>query len=226
MAYPKPHYSLIPITAASLRRLCERYHGYGGAGKVFAFTFGVVEEGRVVAAYGWSPPPPGAAKSVCPESPGGVLALSRMVACPKEERRLRHISTPLRKQMRQSIDRSRWPVLLTYSDESLGHTGHVYKCAGWEKTRRVKTRAYVENGVRVSPYRNGKWIGKDLPPPTDIWIQRWEHHIAPRGCAADVMAAAGWKRVPIPGKKWRSGNPAFTWAKCPPRSSVNEVPSP
>lgn len=34
------------------------------------------------------------------------------------------VSKPLRRQMRVEIDRGRWPVLITYSDEGQGHTGH------------------------------------------------------------------------------------------------------
>jgi len=79
----------------------------------------------VVAAYAWQPPPPGASRAVCPEAPEGVLALSRMVAVPRDERRLQHVSTPLRRQMRVLIDRGRWPVLVTYSDEGQGHTGNA-----------------------------------------------------------------------------------------------------
>jgi hypothetical protein len=83
-----------------------------------------------------------------------VLALSRMVAVPAEQRRLKHISKALKRQMRL-IDRSRWPVLVTYSDESVGHTGHVYKCSGWTPTTRKRVRTYAVDGVRTSSYQNG-----------------------------------------------------------------------
>ena len=29
------------------------------------------------------------------------------------------------------IDRSRWPVLVTYADTRLGHTGAIYKATNW-----------------------------------------------------------------------------------------------
>lgn len=56
--------------------LCRKHHGYGGSGKVAAYSFGVYEGDRLVAAYAWQPPPPGAAKKVCPEAPSGVLGAS------------------------------------------------------------------------------------------------------------------------------------------------------
>lgn len=125
-----------PGTLDEVRALCEAHHGYGSAGGVSAYAFVVVERGTNIAGYAWQPPPPNAAATVCPEAPGGVLALSRMVAVPKDERELKHVSKPLREQVKKLIDRTRWPVLVTYSDEGQGHTGYVYKCSGWEATTR------------------------------------------------------------------------------------------
>ena len=92
-----------------------------------------------------------------------MLALSRMVAVPREKRELRHISKPLRVQMRRRIDRTRWPVLVTYSDEGQGHTGHVYKCSGWQATERTRRPTFEDaQGRRQSSYSNGKHGGRDL----------------------------------------------------------------
>lgn len=151
---------------------------------------------------------------MCAEAPAGVLALSRMVAVPREERSLRHVSKPLRVQMRRLIDRTRWPVLVTFSDEGQGHTGHVYKCSGWEPTTRTKVAVFEdESGRRCSRYSNGKTGGRKLRPAGHTWIQRWEHWACERGAAADWMLAAGWHRVPIAGKTWRSGAQAYRWER-------------
>jgi hypothetical protein len=193
--------------------LVREHHGYGSMGEVCVYAFAVYEDGRAVAAYAWQPPPPGAAKSVCPEAPSGVLALSRMVAIPRAERRLQHVSKPLRRQMLRAIDRGRWPVLVTYSDEGQGHTGHVYKCSGWQRTTKVTAAVYTDaDGNRASPYTNGKYGSRGLTRGTSTRIQRWEHWACARGAAADWMAAAGWVRVPT-GSRWKSGNPAFKWIK-------------
>ena len=194
--------------------MCERYHGYGSAGNWSTYTFGVLEGGVLVAAYAWQPPPPGAARAVCPEAPQGVLALSRMVAVPAEERRLNHVSKPLRRQMRKLIDRTRWPVLVTYSDEGQGHTGHVYKCSGWEPTLKAKRPFFVdEGGDRASSYSNGKHGGRALTRGGRTTMQRWEHWACPRGQAAEWMKLHGWRRELIPGRVWRSGNQAYTYAR-------------
>lgn len=202
------------IEACSLETVCElcaRHHGYGGAGGVAVYSWAVVEDDKPVAAFSWQPPAPGAAASVCPEHPAGTLALSRMVAVEKADRALKHISKPLRVQMRRLIDRTRWPVLVTFSDESQGHTGHVYKCSGWQKTSRKRVPIFEDaSGRRTSRYSNGKTGGRDLIHVGWAWVQRWEHWICPRGQALEWATAHGWGRVPS-GRVYRSGAPAFRW---------------
>lgn len=209
-----PAYLLKPAALADVRALCERFHGYGSAGNAAVYAYGVFEDDVMVAGYSWQPPPPGAAAAVCPEAPYGVLNLSRMVAVPRKERRLNHVSKPLRRQMRVLIDRTRWPVLITYSDLGQGHTGHVYKCSGWEKTHLGTEPIFVDdNGRRQSRYTNGKTGSRALTPAGYTEIQRWEHWICPRGAAASWMEGHGWRRERVPGRVWRSGNPAFTYVR-------------
>lgn len=207
-------FDLRRVHLSIVRDLCERFHGYRSAGGVAAYAFAVFEDGLPVAAYAWQPPPPGAAKSVCPEAPHGVLALSRMVAVPKAERFLRHVSKPLRAQMKHEIDRTRWPVLVTYSDEGQGHTGYVYQCSGWEKTSRRRVEIRTDRaGARASRYSNGKTNGRQLTRAGHTFIQRWEHWACARGEAAAWIKRHGWARVPSM-KVLRSGNRAATWARC------------
>lgn len=214
-----PQYDLRPCQLSDVRELCERFHGYGSAGNTAVYTFGVYESGRIVAAYAWQPPPAGAAKSVCPRAPWGVLALSRMVAVPKAERALNHVSKPLRRQMRVLIDRSRWPSLVTYSDEGQGHTGHVYKCSGWTPTKRTKRETWTDdNGRRISTYCAGKHRSKEGLTKGWTFIQRWEHHEVNPDEVWQYMQQHGWRRVPT-GRVWRSGKPAYTITKEPTREA-------
>ena len=208
----RPQYDLRTCSLDVAATLIRKYHGYGSVGSVATYAFAVYEGERVVAAYVWQPPPPGAAKAVCPEAPSGVLALSRMVAVPRTERLLRHVSKPLRTQMRRGIDRGRWPVLITFSDEGQGHNGHVYKCSGWDKTVRSRHSYYMdEEGRRASSYSNGKHGGRALLFGGYTWLQRWEHWTCARGAALKHMESAGWRRVPVTGRVWRSGSQAYTW---------------
>jgi hypothetical protein len=208
----EPTFDLRRCSIEVVADLCKKHHGYGSVGNNATYAFAVYEDGSPIAAFVWQPPPPGAARSVCPEAPSSVLALSRMVAVEREDRTLRHISKPLRLQMRDRIDRGRWPVLVTYSDEGEGHNGHVYKCSGWEATRRSKRPVYVDRrGRRASSYSNGRHKSRDLTRAPDTTIQRWEHWACGRGDAARWMASFGWRLVPVPGQTWRSGNQAHTW---------------
>jgi len=102
--------------------------------------------------------------------------------------------------MRALIDRTRWPVLITYSDEGQGHTGHVYKCSGWRATMRARRPVReTADGRRASLYSNGKCGARDLKVVAATWLQRWESWACSPGSVAAWMTAAGWQRVPVPG---------------------------
>lgn len=193
-----------------LRPLFENFHVYASIGRLATYAFGVFEGVKLVAGYTWQPPPPGAAKSVCENLPCGVLSLSRMVALPKEQRELKHVSKPLRKQMRSLIDRTRWPVLVTYSDESVGHNGYVYECSGWIPTTRRKVPTFTVDGKRVSRYANGKTFKPEGAVISSAWLQRWEHWIAEN--PKEIFDKA-WIRRRIPNKVWRSGKPAYEYVR-------------
>jgi len=206
-------------TMSELRDLCERYHPYKSAGRTNVYNFGVREDAVLVAAYSWLPPAPGVNASLSPSAPGAVLALSRMVAVPKDQRQLKHVSKPLKHQMNKNnvdgegrIDRGRWPVLVTYSDESMGHNGYTYQCSGWTATQR-KQSPYSTNdeGQRVSVYNNGSAANVTITGYR--WIQRWEHRMCPLGEEAEWMQSNGWHRVEVTGKVWRSGKQQHTWIK-------------
>lgn len=203
------NYDLRRVSLQEASALIATEHGYGGAGSLAAYAFGVFEDARLVAAYVWQPPAPGAARDVCPEAPYGVLALSRMVAVPKDKRQLKHISKPLMRQMKVLIDRVRWPVLITYSDEGQGHTGHVYRCSGWTPTKRSRRPVYESDGIRRSPYCSGGKAPDNVVRVGTTIVQRWEHWICDRG-QAEAWIATRYERVRVPGRTWRSGAPAHT----------------
>lgn len=200
---------LRPCSLDEVRSLVERFHGYQSMGSTATYAFAVYERDLAVAAFSWQPPPPGSAKSVCPEAPFAVLSLSRMVAVPKTDRNLKHISKPLMLQMKKFIDRTRWPVLVTYSDEGQGHTGYVYQCAGWSPTSRTTATTYEVDGRRISSYSCGRSSRPQNSIKGKTILQRWEHWACLRGSADRFLKMHGWQRVPIPGKVWASGSPAF-----------------
>jgi len=206
-----PSYNLKAVPLHSVKNLFVSHHAYGGSGSFGTYVFAVIESGNPIAAFIWNPPPPGASRHVCPEAPHAVLALSRMVAVPKNQRKLKHISKPLRRQMKHLIDRGRWPVLITFSDEGLGHNGFVYQCSGWTPTHRRKAPQYERGGARTSTYANGKTTTSGLTKIGNSFIQRWENWICAPGTVQEHMSDSGWIRIPIPGKVWKSGNQAYRW---------------
>lgn len=206
---------LEPVSIDVVRDLCQQHHGYASAGRVAVYAWAVIEDGRPVAAYAWQPPPPGCAKSVCPEAPQAVLALSRMVAVPKAQRRLKHVSKPLLRQMKHLIDRTRWPVLVTFSDEGQGHTGYVYQCSGWTPTTRRRVPVKVNLvGDRTSRYSNGVTGDRRLISDGYTWVQRWEHWACDPGQAAAHLEWYGWRRQPI-SRRWASGAQGGAWVRDP-----------
>lgn len=209
-----PAYDLQPIERSEAAALIRAHHGYGSIANTAVAVFGVVERSRIVAAYVWMPAARAVATKVAPSAPGAALALSRMVAVPRAERRLRHVSSPLRRQMRVLLDRGRWPVLVTYSDESQGHTGHVYRCAGWQPTDRVKRPAFEDAaGNRVSSYRAGVTDTAGLTRVDDVWLQRWEHRVCPLGGEREWLEAHGWSYADTGRTKWRRRSvPLLAWA--------------
>lgn len=205
-------YDLRRVGIDVIREVCEEHHNYGSSGGRIVYGWAVFEEEKPVAVYAWQPPAPGAAKAVSPGELSGALMLSRMAAIPREQRTLNHVSRPLRRQKDRLIDRGRWPVLVTYSDEGEGHTGHVYKCSGWTPTTRRRAPFYLlPDGSRASSYANGKHGGRGLTLGGFTWIQRWEHRACQKGMEREWMLDHGWIRLPRLGKRWRSGSQAFTW---------------
>lgn len=188
-----PSYNLCSCPVADLTTLFHSHHSYGSVSETCnVCAFAVFEDDKIVAGFVWKTLAFNAARTVCPEAHYGVLALSRMVAVPKDERRLNHISKPLRRQMNMLIDRTRWPVLVTYSDQGEGHTGHVYKCSGWERTDSNLTQNVEDDeGKRItinSAGRNG------MNKVAHSVKQRWEHWVCNKGQADSWIKAHGWRR--------------------------------
>ena len=207
-----------PVPLATVANLVVQYHGYAGCGNVATYCFGVFEGARVVAAFSWNPCAHAAARALS-AAPGGagVLSLTRMVAVPREQRRMQHISKALYRQTSRLIDRGRWPVLVTYSDASLGHTGHVYKCAGWQPDGARRALHRTVNGTRMSRYSNGRMLDVCAGDLVQTVITRWVLRACPAGSELAHMQSCGWRRVALPGRVWASGAAAYTWVRGAPQ---------
>ena len=187
--------------------LIERYHGYGSLGRVGNVW---VAGDPVEVAFAWQPPPYGAAKAVSPGCPAAALSLSRMVAIPFCQRNY-HISKPLKWLMKKGIDRTRYPVLVTYADVGQGHCGNVYRCSGWQEDGERVSPVWLEQGKRISVYSGGR-MKKLGPPDEHTTIIRFVHRVCEKGGEMAWLTNNGWRRVPA-GGVWKSGNPKMKWVR-------------
>lgn len=144
---------------AQARELVERLHYAGGAANTATFRHGLyrrsewplVPRGCAL----WMPPTRRAAEASLREagrpSSGwrGVLSLSRLVIEPGVP--TNGASYLLGQSVRLIVGDSRWCLLVTYADEWQGHTGAIYRAAGWEYVGLTSPeRVYVRDGAMVA----------------------------------------------------------------------------
>lgn len=98
----------------------------------------------------WIPPTKNAAHATYPEGDWRrVLALSRFVLDPSVPKN--GASFLLARSTRLVKQSGKWDCLVTYADEWQGHTGTMYRAAGWEYVGLTKPeRVYVLNGQMIA----------------------------------------------------------------------------
>jgi hypothetical protein len=128
----KSEWEVRPVSIDVAREIIEKYHYAHGAANTATVLHGLFKRDEWFAApcYGvvwWMPPTRDAAAAWWPE-PDHVLVLSRLVivlGVPKNA-----ATFLLMRSVKMLPDR--WKCLLTYADTWQGHTGHIYRAAGWE----------------------------------------------------------------------------------------------
>lgn len=142
-----------PVSLEKCQSLVRSLHYSRGGSNTAVYCHGLFPreafwEAECVGVAWWLPPTRTAAESFDKELWKGVLALSRLAIrddIPKNAE-----SFLIRHSMRL-IDRKRWPILVTYADTWRGHTGAIYKAAGFVECGMSKPeRRYVKNGRMVS----------------------------------------------------------------------------
>lgn len=142
-----------PVDWAVAERLVTRFHYAAGTSKTAVAVHGLFPRGsfwdqdcRGVA--WWLPPTSAVAKSLSPDNPGGVLALSRLAIEPGMPG---NSASFLMARSMRLIDRRRWPVFVTYADAWRGHTGAIYRATGWTPDGITAPKAvYTRAGRLVS----------------------------------------------------------------------------
>lgn len=119
------------LDLATARSFAERYHYAKGGSNTAVYVHGLFNRtfGYLGGLAWWLPPTRVAAESVNRENWQKVLSLSRMVIVPCMPK---NAASFLLSQSVKMIRRDRRFIsLVTYADESQGHTGHVYRAANW-----------------------------------------------------------------------------------------------
>lgn len=138
-----------PIDPMIGRALIARYHYAGGASNTVTACHGLVERASGIArgVAWWIPPTRGAAAAHWSD-PEEVLSLSRLVILPGVPT---NAATFLLTRSARLLP-VRWKCLVTYADTERGHTGGIYRAAGWEdRGLSVRTPVWVDGqGRRVA----------------------------------------------------------------------------
>lgn len=134
------------------KQLIERHHYAKGCSHAGVYWHGLFDDcGFLVGVAQWLPPTRPAAESVAGERWREVLSLSRLCVLPDVPKNAcTYIIANSIKRIRKE---GRFSVLLTYADQSQGHTGLIYKAAGWIKLSLTKpTRRWIDpaTGRQVS----------------------------------------------------------------------------
>lgn len=127
----KSDWEIKDATQAEAVALIEAFHYSKSAPNTSVYRHALFHRGdnKIYGCTLWLPPTPPAARAVAGEEWRGVINLSRLVCIPEAPPNA--ASFLLGGSMRM-IDRTRWPVLLTYADTGMGHTGAIYKATNWE----------------------------------------------------------------------------------------------
>jgi hypothetical protein len=135
------------------QELIKTYHYAKGGSNTAVYTHGLFSkfDDKLMGVAWWLPPTRVACESVNKEQWKKVLSLTRMVIVPGVPKNA--CSFLLSKSVKIIRDEGRFVSLVTYADESQGHTGGVYKAANWIYIG--KTGPYPrwlnENGKQVAP---------------------------------------------------------------------------
>lgn len=149
----KEEWEVRPVDIAVARRMVEQLHYAAGASNTATYLHGLFKVGEIfdeqcVGVVWWLPPTKSAALATYPANWQGVLSLSRMVIRPGVPK---NACTFLISRSVRMIPSKDWPCLVTYADDWRGHTGGVYRAAGWQYVGKTKPeRCYVMQGRMVA----------------------------------------------------------------------------
>ena len=135
------------------QEMVKEHHYSRGGSNTAVYTHGLYKsDGDILSGIAWwLPPTRVACESVNKENWKKVLSLTRMVIVPGTPKNA--CSFLLAKSIKIIKEERRFVSLVTYADESQGHTGNVYKSSNWNYVGRTGPypRWVNSEGVQVAP---------------------------------------------------------------------------
>lgn len=122
---------------AEAQRLVREHHYARGGSNTAVYVHGLYRrvDNVLHAVAWWLPPTRVACESVNREQWQKVLSLTRLVATPGTPKNA--CSFLLARSVKLVQQDKRFVSLVTYADESQGHTGGIYRASGWDYVGRV-----------------------------------------------------------------------------------------
>ena len=138
----KVDWEVRPAPLSDGQALVAQHHYARGGSNTCVYMHGLypLGGGALMGVAWWLPPTKVAAQSVNRREWQRVLSLTRMVILPDVPQNA--ASFLLSRSVKLIAAEGRFRSLVTYADEYMGHTGGVYKSAGWEYVGR--TGPYVK----------------------------------------------------------------------------------
>lgn len=128
--FRKHDYRVRPCPLAAAQEMVRREHYARGSSNTAVYSHGLYFGENLVGCALWLPPTRVAAESVNRENWQRVLSLSRLVVLPEVP--TNGESFLIGRSIRLIRSEQKWLSLVTYADESQGHTGAIYKATNWE----------------------------------------------------------------------------------------------
>ena len=143
-------YAVRAITHKDAADFIREHHYARGCANTSVLATGLFAGGALLGASLWMPPTRVCAESVAGEGWRGVLALSRLAVAPGVP--TNGASFLIGRSIRLLRRDPRWTHLVTYADESQGHTGAIYHATNWTPQGRTRPEArwLTADGAQVS----------------------------------------------------------------------------
>jgi len=155
----KEDYEVRTCQLVEAYRLVELFHYARSTANTATYRHGLYRRsdgfmGMIVGAALWQPPMRSTAESLAGDRWRGVLTLSRLVIVPEEPTNA--ASFLLGASIRLIRRDGRFHTLLTYADDSQGHTGTIYRATNWQYVGTVNSeRVYRDKAGRQASRKAG-----------------------------------------------------------------------